>query len=111
MELRELLAVILPWEPDYQCKAKSTPEAEDVGVLVETLIRNLFIWRKMFQEIIFNLKCKPTCAALYLTSAFSELWIKTDIARDMILNKSKYEYFIFPLLCECSSIVAISHQQ
>lgn len=32
----ESLAVIFPWDPDYQCKAKTTPEAEDVGVLVET---------------------------------------------------------------------------
>lgn len=69
----ESVAVILPWDPDYQCKAKSTPEAEAVGVLVETMIRNLFIWQEMFQEIILHLKWKPTCAALYLTSAYSEL--------------------------------------
>lgn len=89
--------MILPGDPDCQCKAKGTPEAEDVGVLVETMIRNLSIRWEVFQEIILNLKCKPGCAALCLISAFSEFCIKTDIARGVILNKNKYEHFILPL--------------
>lgn len=83
----ESLSVILPWHPDYQCKAKSTPEAEDVGVLVETMIRNLYLVGNFPRN---NLKLEifqPDCAALYLNSAFSKFCIKADIARDVILKK------------------------
>lgn len=89
----ELLSVILPWHPGYHCKAKSTPEAEDVGDLAETLIRNLSLGWEMFQGIILNLKCKPGSAALYLTLVFSEFCIETDIARDVILKKKKNASF------------------
>lgn len=107
----ESLSVILPWHPDYQCKAKSTPEAEDVGVLVETMIRNLFIWWEIFQEIILNLKFFNLIVQLCIWNHhFLNSALRLTLL-EMLFWTKKYELFTFPLLCECSSIVGLRHQQ